>query len=254
MKSKVAFLSENILVSVAGHLAIVAALVTSFALMGGEIERIVASDRIVITEIDLNNIKVTADTTELYNQEKAAPTTAENGRDNAAATQQPAVAPPRTGNKNPSPADANGDLPPVPAIPAKPEPEKPADNAVNPNAPRGKTTVRVNRETLTRTMTISVVDALRAAMTRCWVIDTKRDDIAGLRIVAHLTMFDNGAVRDMWIEDAARADTDAGFAYAVQTIKSAVSVCQPFSMLPPSEFDSWKNIQLTFYPQNASVQ
>ena len=52
--------------------------------------------------------------------------------------------------------------------------------------PKKKRVVRVNREVLSidRKLTVSVVDALRVAMTRCWNIDTTRPDIADIR--AHL--------------------------------------------------------------------
>ena len=122
-------------------------------------------------------------------------------------------------------------------------------------APKKKKVVRVNREvmSLDRTMTVSVVDALRVAMTRCWVVDTSRADIEGIRAVAHLTMRRNGTVRDVWFESEARAETDAGFAYVLQTIRDAINVCQPLKMLPANEFNKWEKIQLTFYPTTGKV-
>jgi len=134
----------------------------------------------------------------------------------------------------------------------KDEKSKPVDDAP---VPKKKRVIRVNREVLSldRTLTISVVDALRVAMTRCWVIDTKRSDIADIRAVAHLTMRRNGTVRDVWFESAARAETDPAFAYVLDTIKSAIDTCQPFKMLPTNEFDKWEKIQLTFYPTQGKV-
>ncbi|MEE1111302.1 MAG: hypothetical protein UIH99_03760, partial [Alphaproteobacteria bacterium] len=124
-----------------------------------------------------------------------------------------------------------------------------------PEQPKKKRVVRVNREVLSldRSMTVSVVDAMRVAMTRCWVIDSTRPDIADIRAVAHLTMRKNGTVQNLWFESAARAETDAAFAYVLETIKSAINTCQPFRMLPANEFDSWKKIQLTFYPTQGKV-
>ena len=104
-----------------------------------------------------------------------------------------------------------------------------------------------------RTLTVSVVDALRVAMTRCWNIDTTRSDIGDIRAVAHLTMRRNGTVRDVWFESAAREQTDPAFAYVLETIRSAINVCQPFKMLPPNEFAKWEKIQLTFYPTQGKV-
>ena len=139
----------------------------------------------------------------------------------------------------------------------KPEVEKKQESKPVEKAPtaKKKRVVRVNREVLSldRTLTVSVVDALRVAMTRCWVIDTKRPDIANIRAVAHLTMRKNGTVRDVWFESAARADTDPAFAYVLDTIRSAINVCQPFRMLPEGEFSKWEKIQLTFYPTQGKV-
>ena len=139
----------------------------------------------------------------------------------------------------------------------QPEPKETESKPVEPApAPKKKKkVVRVNREVLSleRTLTVSVVDALRVAMTRCWVIDTKRPDITDIRAVAHLTMRKNGTVRDVWFESAARADDDPAFAYVLETIRSAIDTCQPFRMLPENEFDKWQKIQLTFYPTQGKV-
>ena len=115
--------------------------------------------------------------------------------------------------------------------------------------------IRVNRESvsLNRTLNVSVVDALRVAMTRCWVIDKNRPDISDIRAVAHLTMRKNGTVRDVWFESAARAETDAAFAYVLDTIRAAINTCQPLKMLPENEFSKWEKIQLTFYPNSGKV-
>ena len=102
-------------------------------------------------------------------------------------------------------------------------------------------------------MTVSVVDALRVAMTRCWVVDTTRTDISDIRAVAHLTMRRNGTVRDIWFESEARAETDPAFAYVLETIRDAINICQPLDMLPANEFSKWEKIQLTFYPTSGKV-
>ena len=122
-------------------------------------------------------------------------------------------------------------------------------------APKKKRVVRVNREVLSidRKLTVSVVDALRVAMTRCWNIDTTRSDIADIRAVAHLTMSKNGTVQRLWFESEALAETDSAFAYVLDTIREAISVCQPFKMLPVDEYEDWRQIQLNFYPTQGKV-
>lgn len=240
------FNSENLLMSVMGHLVVLAVMVTSFAVLTQR-AMMVAPDRIQIYEIDLNAVRVTGDETRLYNVN---------------ADSVPAAPQPETKQPDPQPVPAPVAAPTPIETPSlvtepDPEPEKTADikNPDDTPAPRKKTVVRVNRQvvSLDRTLTISVVDALRVAMTRCWAIDTSRSDIGDIRAVAHLTMRRNGTVRDVWFESAARADTDAAFAYVLDTIRSAINACQPFKMLPVGEFDRWEKIQLTFYPTQGKV-
>lgn len=223
-------------------MALIAVMVTSFAIVV-ERAKLVTPDRIEITEIDLSTVKITRDETNLFNT--IAPTVL---------TPEKAPEPPK--KEEPEPA---GDDKPIEA-PSMVEPEKPNKEekdkkAEDKPAPVKRTVVRVNREvvSLNRTMTVSVVDALRVALTRCWIIDTNRTDIADIRAVAHLTMHKNGMVRDVWFESAARESHDPAFAYVLDTIRSALKTCQPFKMLPQSEFDHWEKIQLTFYPNQGKI-
>lgn len=237
------FSSENFLLSTVGHLALVAIMVTSFAIVV-ERAKLVTPDRVEITEIDLSNVKITRDETNLYNT--ATPTVKEPEK-----TKFPEP------TKKPEPEPEGDDKPiDVPSMVDAEKPKKTEDKKVEEKpAPQKRKVVRVNRETvsLNRTMTVSVVDALRVALTRCWVIDANRTDIADIRAVAHLTMHKNGMVRDVWFESAARETHDPAFAYVLDTIRSALKTCQPFSMLPASEFDHWEKIQLTFYPTQGKI-
>ena len=230
------FYSENILLSLTGHLLIVALLITSVVLFVDD-EKIVTPDRIQIMEIDLNNVKITGMDTKIVKEEpKPAP------------APEP-VAAPKDKNTD-SFVDENTDTKPrETAVPDTKNDVKPVD------APKKKTVVRVNREVLSldRTMSISVVDALRVAMTRCWTIDTRRPGLDDIRAVAHLKMRPNGTVADVWFESAARADNDPVFAYVLDTIRAAIRVCEPLSMLPRAEFSKWESIQLTFYPISGRV-
>ena len=248
------FSTENVLISIAGHLAVIAIMVTSFAAV---IERaqLVAPDRIQIMEIDLNDIVVSGDDTKLYNVGQVVESEPEKNT-------EPVVLPEEKETPIEAPAAPESENPTIVEEP-KPEPEKTQENKNTeskpvepvPDAPRKKKVVRVNREVLSleRTLTVSVVDALRVAMTRCWVVDTKRPDISDIRAVAHLTMRKNGTVRDVWFESAARAENDPAFAYVLETIRNAINVCQPFKMLPVGEFSKWEKIQLTFYPTQGKV-
>lgn len=239
--------------SVGGHLLIVAMLITSVVIIMDRAQ-LVAPDRIEIMEIDLNNVKISGDETKLQNvnadvapekvkEEKPKPKPQpepEPEKEEPKPIEEPSLV------EEPEPEPEKEDK--------KPEPveEKKVESAP---APKKKRVIRVNREvmSLDRTMTVSVVDALRVAMTRCWVVDTTRSDIGDIRAVAHLTMRRNGTVRDIWFESEARAETDPAFAYVLETIRDAINVCQPLDMLPANEFSKWEKIQLTFYPTSGKV-
>lgn len=243
------FNSENLLMSIGGHLLLVAVMITSFALVLDRAE-LVTPDRIQIMEIDLDNVKVSGDETILQNV--GTPTMAEEKPEpKKKAEAQPEPEPAEEAKPIEAPTLVDEDKKEEIKEKAAPEEQKADEKPV----PKKKTVVRVNREVLSldRTMTVSVVDALRVAMTRCWVIDTGRPDISDIRAVAHLKMRKNGTVQDVWFESAARADTDPAFAYVLETIKNAIDVCQPFRMLPVAEYEKWKDIQLTFYPNQGKV-
>ena len=60
------FSAENIMMSICGHLVLVAVLVTSATLVLKR-AKLVAPDRIQIVEIDLDSVVVSGDETKLYN-------------------------------------------------------------------------------------------------------------------------------------------------------------------------------------------
>lgn len=245
--------------SVCGHLALLAIMLTSFALF---VDRamLVAPDRIEILEIDLNSVRVSGEETILHNVNADAAVEPETEKEPAPAPvlEQPAPEPveePAEEEPITEPSLVEEKAPEVPEPVTKPveKEEQPEEKKEEPK--KKKMVVRVNREvvSLDRTLTVSVVDALRVAMTRCWNIDMTRPDISDIRAVAHLTMRRNGTVRDVWFESAARAETDPAFAYVLDTIRAAIDVCQPFKMLPVNEFEKWEKIQLTFYPTQGKV-
>jgi hypothetical protein len=239
------FSSENLLISIAGHLILVAIMITSFSIVINR-AKLVTPDRIQIIEIDLDKVVVSGDETKLYNV--GAPEEKQEEKKSESAPKKEDVAPKKTEIKSTTLVeDETKEI--------KKEDSGSDQEKVNKDAPKKKRVIRVNREVLSldRTMTVSVRDALRVAMTRCWIIDTARPDVADIRAVAHLKMRKNGTVQDLWFESQARAETDSAFAYVLETIKNAVDTCQPFRMLPANEFSTWQDIELTFYPTQGKV-
>ncbi len=247
------FSSENLLMSVCGHLVLIAIMITSFVVVVDR-AKTVAPDRIEIMEIDLSAVHVSGDETILHNVNL-------NVEPESITEEQTKVIE-KPKNEEIEPVEEETIETPS-LVEEKSEPikeeskqeEKKEEIKEEQKPKKKKMVVRVNREvvSLDRTLTVSVVDALRVAMTRCWTIDTMRQDIEDIRAVAHLTMRRNGTVRDVWFESATREQTDPAFAYVLETIRQAIDVCQPFKMLPVNEFDKWEKIQLTFYPTQGKV-
>ncbi len=202
-------------------------MVTSFVLVV-ERAKLVTPDRIQIMEIDLSNVKITRNETALRN-------TTQVTSDKIQVTSEK--------------KQEIGEDKPID------KPTMVMENKTPDDKPKSVNVVRVNREvmTLDRTMTVSVVDALRVALTRCWVIDTARAGLDDIRAVVHLKMHNNGMVRDFWFEGAARAEIDPTFAYVLETIRTALAACQPFKMLPREMFEEWADTILTFYPTTGKV-
>lgn len=247
MKRAKQFYSENFLMSVLGHLVVVALTITTIALFIDD-ERIVTPDRVQIMEIDLSNVKISVAETQLYN------TNAVKSESEQMVKEEPKTAPQPEPVAEVKETVENSFVDDEKKIEKKTEVAK-VEKVPEVEAPKKKTVIRVNREVLSldRTLTVSVVDALRVAMTRCWVIDTSRPGLSDIRAVAHLKMRPNGTVQDVWFENAARAETDGLFAYVLDTIRMAIHTCEPLSMLPRNEFSKWESIQLTFYPVSGRV-
>ena len=247
MNLKTQFESENFLMSVFGHLVLFAIITLSLSVV---VERAknVTPNRVEIIELDLKNVKITGDETKLQNTaadqvpEDAKTDKKDNIKQNTENEKVVLKQPAMIENESKDLTKENTKKNDI----KKPEPTP---------APRKKTVVKVKREVLSldRTMTVSVVDALRVALTRCWNIDTNHPDIEDIRLTAHLKMLPTGVIDRIWFESESRAQTDPAFAYVLDTVKEAIKTCQPFSMLPRKEYETWKDTTLTFYPSKGKV-
>lgn len=247
MNAKTQFETENLMMSVLGHLVLIAMMVLSFSVV---IERakLVTPNRIEIIELDLKNVKITGDETKLYNT--VAPTPEKEAKVDKKTENKQNTENEKIDIKQPTVVENESKDSKKDKITKKDE-VKPEEKP----APRKKTVVRVNREVLSldRTMTISVVDALRVALTRCWNIDTNRPGLEDIRLTAHIRFLPTGVVDRLWFESESRAETDPDFAYVLDTAKSAIKTCSPFSMLPRNEYEEWRDTTVSFYPTSGKV-
>ncbi len=247
MNARTQFESENFLMSVFGHLVLLVMVVLSLSVVVDRAKN-VTPNRVEIIELDLKNVKVAGTETKLQNTtvdqvvEDAKPDVKDNVKQNTEDEKVVLKQPTMVENESKNLTKENT---------KKNDVKKPKSA----NVPRKKTVVKVKREVLSldRTMTVSVIDALRVALTRCWNIDTNRSDIEDIRLTAHLKILPTGVIDKIWFESESRAQTDPAFAYVLDTVKEAIQTCQPFSMLPRKEYETWKDTTLTFYPSKGKV-
>ena len=247
MNKDTQFQSENFCMSILGHLVLIAVMTFSFSVV---IERakLVTPNRVEIIELDLKNVKITGDETKLYNTNP--PVQQEDAKIDKKTEIKEITESEKIDLKQPTMVE-NESKDSKKDKKTKQEEKKAEDKPV----PRKKTVVRVNREVLSldRTMTASVVDALRVALTRCWNIDTNRSGIEDIRLTAHIKFLPTGVVDRLWFESESRAETDPDFAYVLDTAKTAIKNCSPFSMLPRNEYEKWRDTSVTFYPSSGKV-
>ena len=247
MKQSTQFKSENIMMSVLGHLVLLATMFASFSVV---IERakLVTPNRIQIVEIDLKDVKVSGTETKLYNTN--APDKKEEAKIDKKSRDKENIFDEKTELKQPSMVENES------KTLSKEKADKKNDKKLDEKeAPRKKKIVRVNREVLSldRSMTVSVIDALRVALTRCWNIDSSRPGLEDIRLTAHIKFLPTGVVDRLWFESESRAETDSDFAYVLDTAREAIKTCSPFSMLPRNEYDVWRDTSVTFYPTSGKV-
>lgn len=247
MNKDTQFRSENFCMSLLGHLILIAIMMLSFSVVVERAKKVMPN-RVEIIELDLRNVKITGDETKLYNTSVPVPEkdakidkqteNKENREIEKIDLKQPTMVENESKDSKKEKA-------------TKKDEEKVEDKP----APRKKTVVRVNREVLSldRTMTISVIDALRVALTRCWNIDTTHPGLDDIRLTAHIKFLPTGVVDRLWFESESRAETDPDFAYVLDTAKAAIKTCSPFSMLPRNEYEKWRDTTVTFYPTSGKI-
>lgn len=247
MKQSTQFQSENLLMSVFGHLILIALIVFSFAVVI-EKAKLVTPNRVQIIELDLKNVRVSDDETKLYNT--TVPQQETNKKNDTKTPKTKNIQDEKIELKQPTMVEVENKK-----LNKKKTEQKTEKTIENKPVPRKKTMVRVNREVLSldRTMTVSVVDAVRVALTRCWNIDTNHPGLEDIRLTAHIRFLPTGVVDKLWFDSESRAQTDMDFAYVLETAREAIKTCSPFSMLPRNEYNTWRDTSVTFYPISGKV-
>jgi hypothetical protein len=99
-------------------------------------------------------------------------------------------------------------------------------------------------------LALSEIDALRAAMYKCWRIPVDAKDPESLIIPVEVKLHRDGYLASAALKNAGSiyGSSNPYMKIAADNALRAVSKCAPYDFLPVDRYDSWKQMTLTFRP------
>lgn len=94
----------------------------------------------------------------------------------------------------------------------------------------------------------SEIDALRQRITQCWTIPAGAADASDLKVVFRV-MFRRDGTIERGPDPVEGSASPFGPAFA-DSGRRAILQCQPYTMLRPEHYDSWKDIEIGFKPSD----
>lgn len=125
---------------------------------------------------------------------------------------------------------------------------------INNDTSRGTTTGEGGQQSLgapsgqAATLTQSEQAALAAAMRQCWFPPPGAMNVPGLTVEVGVTLNRDGSVATVEILSPITDELVRSTSFAAQR---AVERCAPYTVLPPEKYENWRNINVTFDPQDA---
>ena len=114
---------------------------------------------------------------------------------------------------------------------------------------RPKITSRTAQPLDGQPLTLSEVDALRAQIERCWIVQAGARYAEDLVVTIRVYLNPDGSLRrEPQIVDEDRLAADPFFRAASESAIRAVLKCEPFKM-PVAKYHRWREIELTFDPR-----
>jgi hypothetical protein len=99
-------------------------------------------------------------------------------------------------------------------------------------------------------LTFSEIDALRRQIGRCWTLPVGADRIDGMVVRLRIQVRPDRTVQQVSIQDGARMAADPTFRAVAESARRAVDRCSPLQ-LPPGKYTIWRDIVMSFYPEDA---
>ena len=130
-------------------------------------------------------------------------------------------------------------------------PQKPAEKQPTPptNAPAASRPVPQHNMPTDpgQPMTISEVDAIRQQYERCWSPPVGARDAGNLIVRVRVQLNPDGSLNGA--PTLLEQRSDSFWVAAADSVRRAVIRCSPLQNLPPTKFERWKVIDLTFNPK-----
>ena len=93
-------------------------------------------------------------------------------------------------------------------------------------------------------LTQSEIDAFRRRVESCWTVPVGARDAGNLRVVFRIMFRRDGTV-ERGPDTIEGSNSPFGPAYA-DSGRRAILQCQPYTMLRPEHYDSWKDVEIEF--------
>lgn len=100
-------------------------------------------------------------------------------------------------------------------------------------------------------LSISERDAIRSQFVKCWRMPAGAKDDYTLAVRIRVLMNQDGSVREVGLvpDQIGRYQSENFFRAAADAAIRAVHACSPLQNLPMDKYDSWKDMELNFDPQ-----
>jgi hypothetical protein len=99
-------------------------------------------------------------------------------------------------------------------------------------------------------LTFSEIDALRRQIGGCWTLPVGADRIEDMVVQLRIQVRPDRTVQQVTIQDQGRMDGDPTFRAVAESARRAVDRCSPLQ-LPPGKYSIWRDIVMSFYPEDA---
>jgi hypothetical protein len=99
-------------------------------------------------------------------------------------------------------------------------------------------------------LSFSEIDALRRQIGSCWTLPVGADRIEGMVVKLRILVRPDRTVQQVSIQDGGRMASDPTFRAVAESARRAVDRCSPLR-LPPDKYAVWRDIVMSFYPEDA---